>query len=55
MSTVDVDRPALLGRRRDVVDVGLDVRLVHPDPDVESYVDHVAPPTEEGRPVDVDG
>jgi predicted RNA binding protein with dsRBD fold (UPF0201 family) len=24
------------------------------DPDVESYVDHVAPPTEEGRPVDVE-
>ncbi|MFD1598562.1 RNA-binding domain-containing protein [Halobellus rarus] len=24
------------------------------EPDVESYVDHVAPPTEEGRPVDPD-
>ena len=30
------------------------VVTVH-DPDVESYIDHVAPPTEEGRPVDVDG
>ncbi|MGQ4556463.1 RNA-binding domain-containing protein [Halobellus sp. GM3] len=24
------------------------------EPDVESYIDHVAPPTEEGRPVDPD-
>jgi predicted RNA binding protein with dsRBD fold (UPF0201 family) len=24
------------------------------DPDVEAYIDHVAPPTEEGTPVDVD-
>ncbi|NHX34931.1 MULTISPECIES: RNA-binding domain-containing protein [Halolamina] len=30
--------------------VRVDVR----EPDVESFVDHVAPPTEEGRPVDPD-
>ena len=30
------------------------VRIRVNEPDVESYVDHVAPPTEEGRPVDVD-
>ena len=29
------------------------VVTVH-DPDVASYIDHVAPPTEEGRPVDID-
>ncbi|WP_049981164.1 RNA-binding domain-containing protein [Halolamina rubra] len=30
--------------------VRVDVR----EPDVESFVDHVAPPTEEGRPIDPD-
>jgi predicted RNA binding protein with dsRBD fold (UPF0201 family) len=30
------------------------VVTVH-DPDVEAYIDHVAPPTEDGTPVDVDG
>jgi len=31
------------------------VRVRVDEPDVESYVDHVAPPTEDGRPVDPDG
>ena len=33
----------------------LHVRVRVEEPDVDSYIDHVAPPTEEGRPVDVDG
>ena len=33
----------------------IEVAVTVHDPDVESYIDHVAPPTEEGRPVDVDG
>ena len=32
------------------IHVRVDVR----EPDVESFIDHVAPPTEEGRPVDPD-
>jgi len=32
----------------------LHVRVRVEEPDVDSYIDHVAPPTEEGRPVDVD-
>ncbi|MFW5938975.1 MAG: RNA-binding domain-containing protein [Halolamina sp.] len=32
------------------IDVRVDVR----EPDVESFIDHVAPPTEEGRPIDPD-
>ena len=32
------------------IQVRVDVR----EPDVESFVDHVAPPTEEGRPIDPD-
>lgn len=31
---------------------GIDVRVVVREPDVESFVDHLAPPTEDGRPVD---
>ena len=31
----------------------LHVRVRVEEPDVDSYIDHVAPPTEEGRPVDV--
>ncbi|MFT4880137.1 MAG: putative RNA binding protein with dsRBD fold (UPF0201 family) [Natronomonas sp.] len=31
------------------------VRVVVEEPDVESYVDHVAPPTEDGEPVDISG
>lgn len=30
----------------------IDVEVRVEDPDVESYIDHVAPPTEEGRPID---
>ncbi len=30
----------------------IDVEVRVEDPDVESYIDHVAPPTGEGRPVD---
>ena len=32
----------------------IDVRVVVREPDVESFVDSVAPPTEDGRPVDPD-
>ncbi len=32
----------------------LHVRVRVTEPDVEAYVDHVAPPTEDGRPVDVE-
>lgn len=32
----------------------LHVRVKVREPDVETFVDHVAPPTEEGRPIDVD-
>jgi predicted RNA binding protein with dsRBD fold (UPF0201 family) len=31
----------------------LHVRVRVEEPDVDSYIDHVAPPTEEGRPVEV--
>ena len=31
------------------------VRVRVNDPSVEEFVDHVAPPTEEGKPVDLDG
>lgn len=31
------------------------VRVRVEEPSVEEYVDHVAPPTEDGRPIDVDG
>lgn len=31
------------------------VRVRVEDPTVEEYVDHVAPPTEDGRPIDVGG
>ena len=33
----------------------IEVTVTVHEPDVESYIDHVAPPTEEGTPVDVDG
>lgn len=32
----------------------IDVEVRVDDPDVESYIDHVAPPTEEGRPIEPD-
>jgi predicted RNA binding protein with dsRBD fold (UPF0201 family) len=32
----------------------LHVRVTVQEPDVETFVDHVAPPTEDGRPVDVE-
>ena len=32
----------------------IEVSVTVHDPDVESYIDHVAPPTEEGRPIDAD-
>jgi predicted RNA binding protein with dsRBD fold (UPF0201 family) len=40
-----VDEPGELG----AITVGVRVE----EPDVETYVDHVAPPTEDGEPVDV--
>ena len=33
----------------------VEVAVTVHDPDVEAYIDHVAPPTEDGTPVDVDG
>ena len=41
-----------VGTESELGDIHVRVRV--DEPDVESYVDHVAPPTEEGRPVDVD-
>ena len=41
-----------VGTESELGDIHVRVRVN--EPDVESYVDHVAPPTEEGRPVDVD-
>ncbi|MFB6196431.1 MAG: RNA-binding domain-containing protein [Haloplanus sp.] len=32
----------------------IEVQVTVHEPDVESYIDHIAPPTEEGRPVDPD-
>ncbi|MFD1633537.1 RNA-binding domain-containing protein [Haloplanus ruber] len=32
----------------------IEVQVTVHDPDVEAFIDHVAPPTEEGRPVDPD-
>ena len=42
-----------VGTESELGDIHVRVRVN--EPDVESYVDHVAPPTEKGRPVDVDG
>ena len=42
-----------VGTESELGDIHVRVRVN--EPDVESYVDHVAPPTEEGRPVGVDG
>ncbi|WP_144904862.1 RNA-binding domain-containing protein [Halobellus captivus] len=32
----------------------IQVHVTVTEPDVESYIDHVAPPTEDGRPIDPD-
>ena len=40
-----------VGTESELGDIHVRVRVN--EPDVESYIDHVAPPTEEGRPVDV--
>jgi predicted RNA binding protein with dsRBD fold (UPF0201 family) len=32
----------------------IEVAVTVHDPDVEAYIDHVAPPTEDGTPVDID-
>lgn len=50
--------PALQGRVNFAVDepgeIGdISVRVRVDEPDVETYIDHVAPPTEDGTPVDV--
>jgi hypothetical protein len=42
-----------VGNPDELGDVEVSV-TVH-DPDVEAYVDHVAPPTEDGTPIDPDG
>ena len=41
-----------VGEDGELGDIHVRVRVT--EPDVESYIDHVAPPTEEGRPIDVD-
>ena len=41
-----------VGTESELGDIHVRVRVN--EPDIESYVDHVAPPTEEGRPVDAD-
>jgi len=45
--TFAVGNPSELG------DIHVRVRVE--EPSVEEYIDHVAPPTEEGKPVDLDG
>jgi predicted RNA binding protein with dsRBD fold (UPF0201 family) len=42
-----VDNPGELGT--------ISVRVRVEEPDVESFIDYVAPPTEDGRPIDADG
>ena len=42
-----------VGTESELGDIHVRVRVN--EPDVESYVDHVAPPTEEGWPVDING
>lgn len=39
-----------VGEEDELGEIDVEVRV--DDPDVESYIDHVAPPTEEGRPVE---
>lgn len=39
-----------VGEEDELGEIDVEVRIE--DPDVESYIDHIAPPTEEGRPVD---
>jgi len=41
-----------VGEPSELGDIAVRVRVN--DPDVESFIDHVAPPTEDGRPVDPD-
>jgi uncharacterized protein len=38
-----------VGNESELGDIDVEVRV--DEPDVESYVDHVAPPTEDGRPI----
>jgi hypothetical protein len=38
-----------VGNESELGDIDVEVRV--DEPDVESYVDHLAPPTEEGRPI----
>ena len=33
----------------------IDVRVVVDEPDAEAFIDHIAPPTEDGKPIDADG
>jgi predicted RNA binding protein with dsRBD fold (UPF0201 family) len=42
-----------VGNPSELGDIHVRVRVE--EPDAESYIDHVAPPTEEGRPVDTSG
>lgn len=39
-----------VGEEDELGEIDVEVRVE--DPDVDSYIDHVAPPTEEGRPVE---
>lgn len=38
-----------VGERDELGEIDVEIRVE--EPDVESYIDHVAPPTEDGRPV----
>ena len=42
-----VDEPGELG--------AITVRVQVDEPDMESFIDHVAPPTQDGKPIDTDG
>ncbi|MCH7659574.1 MAG: coaE operon protein [Euryarchaeota archaeon] len=39
-----------VGEESELGEIDVEVRV--DDPDVDSYIDHVAPPTEEGRPIE---
>jgi predicted RNA binding protein with dsRBD fold (UPF0201 family) len=41
-----------VGESKELGDIHVRVRVTEPDP--ESYIDHVAPPTKDGKPLDTD-
>ncbi|ADJ13683.1 RNA-binding domain-containing protein [Halalkalicoccus jeotgali] len=42
-----------VGEESELGEIDVEVRV--DDPGVEAYIDHIAPPTEDGRPVEPDG